>query len=131
MKTLSRTMKKPKHKSRECLYRMFWHHRHHRHHHHRHRQTQAMALPMGMSSQAITPAFAAARAVSHGLVMMRAAVRRVREVARVGRKVRVILLVWCTGGLVVGVSRKGRPQQVLVKRVVRMCVVRSLRMGVV
>ena len=56
-----------------------------------------------------------------------------REVARVGRKVRVILLVWCTGGLVVGVSRKGRPKQVLVKRVVRMCVVRSLRvrMGVV
>ena len=53
--------------------------------------------------------------------------------ARGGRKVRVILLVWCTGGLVVGVSRKGRPKQVLVKRVVRMCVVRSLRvrMGVV
>ena len=59
--------------------------------------------------------------------------RQMRGVARGGRKVRVILLVWCTGGLVVGVSRKGRPQQVLVKRVVRMCVVRSLRvrMGVV
>jgi len=44
--------------------------------------------------------------------------RQMRGVARGGRKVRVILLVWCTGGLVVGVSRKGRPKQVLVKRVV-------------